>query len=112
MISESELIAVTGRVEIRLLHEWIEIGLVAPKRGETGYLFDEVDVARVHLLCDLSFDMGVGHESLPIILSLVDQLHRAHHSLRALAAAIAEQPEAIKSTITLSAQRTLGGRDE
>ena len=69
MISESELIAVTRRLEVRVLHEWIDMGLVSPLRGEAGYLFDEVDIARVHLVCDLSFDMGVGEESLPIILS-------------------------------------------
>jgi len=112
MISESELIGRIGRLEIRVLYEWIEMGLVAPHRSEAGYLFDEADVARINLVCDLSFDMGVGHESLPIILSLIDQLHRTRHSLRALADAIAEQPEDVKSLITARAQRTLTGRED
>ncbi len=111
MIDETELIAVTRRLEVRVLHEWIDMGLVTPQRGEAGYLFDEMDVARVNLVCDLSFDMGVGQESLPIILSLIDQLHRARHSLRAFAAAIEAQPESVKVEIKGAARRTLFPED-
>jgi chaperone modulatory protein CbpM len=109
MISERELIAATGRLEVHLLHEWIEMGLVAAHRGEAGYLFEEVDVARVHLVCDLCFDMGLDRESLPVVLSLLDQLHSTRHSLKALAAAVAEQPDEIRTAIESRARRVLGG---
>ncbi len=112
MIDETELISVTRRLEVRVLHQWIDMGLVTPRRGETGYLFDDLDVARVNLVCDLCFDMGVGQESLPIILSLIDQLHRTRHSLRALAAAIESQPEGVRLEITGRAQRTLFPEDK
>lgn len=113
MIDETELITVVRRLEVRVLHTWIEEGLVAPRKAERGYLFDEADVARVNLICDLCFDMGVGPESLPIILSLIDQLHRTRHSLKALAAAIEAQPEGVRSEITVHAKRVLGvGEDE
>src|SRR5262245_50614265 len=112
MIKEAELIAVTRRLEVRVLHEWIDMGLVTPQRGAAGYLFDEMDVARVNLVCDLCFDLGVGEESLPIILSLIDQLHRTRHSLKALASAIESQPEAVKSEITGKARRALFPEDK
>jgi chaperone modulatory protein CbpM len=109
MIGERELIDAIGRLEARMLHDWIEMGLLSPHRGSAGYLFDDADVARIHLVCDLRFDMGVGEESLPVILSLVDQLHGTRHTLKALAAAIAEQPEEIRVTITTRAQGVLKG---
>jgi chaperone modulatory protein CbpM len=109
MISESELIAAIGRLEVRVLHEWIEMGLLAPHRDAGGYLFDDADIARVNLVCDLSFDMGVGEESLPVILHLIDQLHGTRHTLKALTAALAEQPEEIRVTITTRARHVLRG---
>ena len=109
MISESELIAAIDRLEARVLHEWIEMGLLSPHRGDAGYLFDDVDIARVHLVCDLRYDMGLGEESLPVILNLVDQLHGTRHTLKALAAAISEQPEEIRVTITTRARHVLKG---
>jgi chaperone modulatory protein CbpM len=111
MISESELIAAIGRLEARVLHEWIEMGLLSPHRDAAGFLFDDVDVARVHLVCDLSFDMGVGEESLPVILHLIDQLHGTRHTLKALTAAVAEQPDEIRVTITTRAHHVLRGRE-
>jgi chaperone modulatory protein CbpM len=109
MITESELIAVTRRFDLRELHQWIDMGLISPHRGEEGYLFDDLDVARVRLVCDLAFDMGLGHESLPVILNLLDQLHGTRHTLKALAAAVAEQPEEIRITITTRARHVLKG---
>lgn len=99
MIRESELIARIGRLEIEVLRQWVDLGIIEPRRDERGYVFDAVDVARVHLVCDLHYDMGLGHESLPTILSLVDQLHKTRHSLRALSAAVAEQSEDVKVVI-------------
>lgn len=111
MIGERELIAATRRLEVHILHEWIELGLVKPLRGESEYLFDEADVARVQLACDLCFDMGIGHEALPVILALVDQLHRTRHSLRALSAAVGEQPDHVKEEIHVSIRRRLRPQD-
>ncbi len=85
------------------------MGLLSPHRGDAGYLFDDVDIARVHLVCDLRYDMGVGEESLPVILNLIDQLHGTRHTLKALTAAIAEQPEEIRVTITTRARHVLKG---
>jgi hypothetical protein len=44
--------------------------------------------------------MGLEHASLPVILSLIDQLHDARHYLRKLTRAVTEQPEAIRQEIT------------
>ena len=89
MIRETELIAQFTVLERRVLTTWIEEGVIAPERDDEGYMFDQVDESRVALACDLHYRMGLEHASLPIILSLIDQLHDARHHLRALTRAVA-----------------------
>jgi chaperone modulatory protein CbpM len=100
MIRESELIAQFTYLERHVLLTWIEEGVIAPHRDEEGYLFDQVDESRVALAYDLHYRMGLDHPSLPVILSLIDQLHDARHHLRALTRAVAGQPETIRQDIT------------
>jgi chaperone modulatory protein CbpM len=99
MIRETELFAHFASLERQVLLTWIEEGVVAPERDEQGYLFDQVDESRVALACDLHYRMGLDHASLPVILSLIDQLHDTRHHLRSLTQAISEQPEAIRQEI-------------
>ena len=100
MIRENELIAQFEYLERQVLLTWIEEGVIAPHRDEEGYLFDRVDESRVSLACDLHYRMGLEHVSLPVILSLIDQLHDARHHLRTLTRAVAEQPEEVQQEIT------------
>ena len=100
MIRETELIAQFMYLERHVLLTWIEEGVIAPHQDEEGYLFDRVDEARVALACDLHYRMGLDHASLPVVLSLIDQLHDARHHLRALTRAVAEQPGLIQQEIT------------
>jgi chaperone modulatory protein CbpM len=107
MIRETELIAHFTVLERQVLLTWIEEGVIAPHRDEEGYLFDQIDESRVALACDLHYRMGLEHASLPVILSLIDQLHDARHHLRTLTHAVAEQPEAVRQEIT---RRMAGSR--
>jgi chaperone modulatory protein CbpM len=100
MIREGELIARFTYLERHVLLAWIDEGVIAPHRDAQGYLFDRVDESRVALACDLHYRMGLEHASLPVILSLIDQLHDARHHLRVLTRAVAEQPESIQHEIT------------
>ena len=100
MIREGELIAQITVLERHVLLAWIDDGLIAPHRDEAGYLFDRLDQSRVALACDLHYRMGLEHASLPVILSLIDQLHDARHCLRAMTLAVAEQPDDVQQDIT------------
>jgi len=108
MITERELIARLARLGAETLHQWIEMGLVTPHRDAGGYVFDDLDEARVALVCDLHYGMGCEAESLPVILRLIDQLHQTRHSLRAISAAVAEQPDEIRVAITTRTRIVLG----
>jgi chaperone modulatory protein CbpM len=109
MIRETELIAQFTYLERQVLLIWIEEGVVAPIRDEDGYLFDGIDESRVALAYDLHYRMGLDHASLPVILSLIDQLHDARHHLRTLSRAVAEQPEMVQQEITRRVTRHSGG---
>lgn len=112
MITERELCERLRCLDVEVLHRWIELGLVAPQRDAGGLLFDDVDEARVALVCDLHYGMGLDHESLPVILSLVDQLHQTRHSLRAIATAVSEQPGEVRVAIASRTRIVLGGRSK
>jgi chaperone modulatory protein CbpM len=101
MIRETELIEQFTVLERQVLMTWIDEGIIEPERDDDGYLFDPVDESRVALACDLHYRMGLEHASLPIILSLIDQLHDARHDLRTLTRALAEQPEDVRQEILL-----------
>lgn len=113
MIRESQLIAQFACLERQVLLTWIEEGIIAPYRDNDGYLFDRIDEARVALACDLHYRMGLDHPSLPVILSLIDQLHDARHHLRAMTRAVSDQPDTIQQDITVRMvrYRTSAGRE-
>ncbi len=100
MIRETELIAQLSVLKREVLLTWIEEGVIAPHRDDQGYLFDQIDESRIALCCDLHYRMGLEHASLPVILSLIDQLHDARHHLRRLSRAVAGQSEAVQQDIT------------
>ncbi len=108
MISEQQLITRMRCLTVDVLHRWIELGLVKPHLEGSGVFFDDLDEARVALVCDLHYGMGLEDDSLSVILSLVDQLHQTRHSLRAITRAVSEQPDAIRMAITTRTQVVLG----
>jgi chaperone modulatory protein CbpM len=109
MITETEIVARFSRLESHVLQRWIAAGWLKPQENGTGFLFDDADVARTHLLCDLSFDMELRDEELAIVLSLVDRLNSTRTMLRALTVAVQGQPEAVRDAILAEMRVLLGG---
>jgi chaperone modulatory protein CbpM len=108
MITETEIVARFGRLEAHVLQRWIAAGWLKPQENGAGFLFDEADVARTHLLCDLSFDMELRDEELAIVLSLVDRLNGTRTMLRALTAAVQSQPAEIREAILAETRANIG----
>ncbi|MCX7370856.1 MAG: hypothetical protein NTW56_00190, partial [Alphaproteobacteria bacterium] len=67
-------------------------------------------VARLTLLVELHVTLELDEEAIPLVLSLLDQLYDARRALRALTAAIEEQPEPVLRAVLDAAQRH--SRDE
>jgi chaperone modulatory protein CbpM len=77
-----ELLA-EAELEVETVTMWIEAGWILPRQGEKT-TFTEIDVARVRLIRDLTHEMGVNDEGVPIILDLIDQLHGLRRAMRDL----------------------------
>jgi chaperone modulatory protein CbpM len=106
MISDKQLCELIGALEAHMLHQWVEAGLVRA-HGREPLQFDDDDVARVHLICELHYELAVDDEALPMVVSLMDQLYSLRRSARALSAAIAEEPDDIRARITQRALDSL-----
>jgi chaperone modulatory protein CbpM len=66
------------------LEEWIARRWVRPVEDEAGVRFEEIDVARVRLIQVLRHEMELDDGAVPVVLSLLDQLHAARRELLAL----------------------------
>jgi chaperone modulatory protein CbpM len=108
MITETEIVARFVRLEVHVLRRWIASGWVRPKESGSGFLFDEADVARTHLICDLSYEMELRDDELAMVISLVDQLNGARSVLRAMAAAVQNQPPQVRDAIMAEMGELLG----
>jgi chaperone modulatory protein CbpM len=108
MISEKELCAMIDRLEAQMLRQWVDAGLVRSAGTAHAMHFEDADVARVRLICELHYDLAVEEETLPLVLSLMDQIYDLRRSSRAIAAAIASEDEEVKRRIAVAAVRWLG----
>lgn len=107
MIGEKDLCAMFARLEADMLREWIDAGLVQGARQGSAISFDEADVARIRLICELHYDLAVEEETLPLVLSLMDQLYDLRRSARALASAIEEEPDEVRVRISAGVVKRL-----
>ena len=71
------------RVDRQILEVWLSAGWLTPER-QPDLRFSDVDIARGHLIRDLSDDFGVNDEGISLILHLVDQIHGLRRSIREL----------------------------
>ena len=78
---EAEKFVVHARIDFHTLETWVEAGWLVPGHVEGRVHYSEVDLARAHLINDLS-GLGVNEAGVPIVLDLVDQLHGLRRALR------------------------------
>ena len=100
-LTEEMVLTEIRRLTRRDLRLWTDEGWVRPAIGETGPIFDEIDVARLRLLCDLRKEMGLTGDAMPVVLSLIDRLHETRRDLRALAEALAAQPADVRHAVAM-----------
>jgi len=62
-------------LKVETLEVWLEHQWLIPDQTSTEITFSDTDVARAHLIHDLTSDFGVNDEGIDVILHLVDQLH-------------------------------------
>lgn len=104
-LSETEVVASVERVTVQRLRHWVRSGWILPGEAGGALVYSEVDVARVRLLCELEEDLAIDEETLPVVLSLLDQIHGLRHELRALARAVEAQPADVRTDIARAFRR-------
>ncbi|MGA3401428.1 MAG: hypothetical protein ABSC95_19610 [Acetobacteraceae bacterium] len=90
------------------LTAWIERGWVQPEPADSGWVFQEIDIARVRLIHDLRHGMDVGEDTIPLVLSLLDQVYELRALLKAVLRAVEAQPEAVQEAIRSHLSRGSG----
>ncbi len=99
MMSFDAVIRLVGDLQAEELRRWIAERWVRPESGSEGYVFHEVDIARVRLIRELRYELAIDEEAMPVVLQLLDQVYALRRRLRAVAAAIEEQPEAVRAAL-------------
>jgi chaperone modulatory protein CbpM len=94
-----DVVRAVGRVEAGEVRTWIERGWVLCAEMEPAPRLRPIDQARVALIRDLTRDLGLDDEAVPVVLSLVDQVHGLRRRLDALAAAVDAEPADVRAAI-------------
>lgn len=81
------------------LRLWIEQRWVLPVKQEDSFVFDDVDLARARLIRELRVDLMVNEEAIPVVLSLLDQVHALRRALASINAAIDKASPTAKGEI-------------
>ena len=101
------VIALFPDLDARELDAWIEQHWVQPEHGlDDGPVFREIDIARVHMIYDLRRRLDVHEETMPLVLSLLDQVYELRRNLKAVTRALDDQPGDIRAAVL----RAIGGK--
>ncbi len=92
MMNFDAVIRLVGTIEATELERWIAERWVRPDRSGGGYVFREVDVARIRLIAELKGELEVTEGDLPLVLNLLDQVYALRRHLRLLSDALEAQP--------------------
>jgi len=99
MMRADELVAAIAALEMADLEAWVREALVAAEDEAGTLVFSDSEAARVRLIASLRYDMEVETGTLPVVLSLMDQLYETRRRLNALGAAVAAQENAVREAI-------------
>jgi len=104
MTPMDELVATIAALRREDLEHWMRETLIAPLPQSPGtsirtWYFSESECARIRLICTLHYDLEVASDTLPLILSLLDQLYASRNRLDALSRAISAQPPDVRDAI-------------
>ncbi len=82
------------------VEQWIDRAWLRAEGPPGQYRFQDIDVARVRLIRELHNDLGIDDETLPVVLSLIDQLYAARRQMHKLRRAVEEAaPDEVKQAI-------------
>jgi chaperone modulatory protein CbpM len=99
MIRIDEIVEHVDVLQRSDLDLWISDALISPQEDAGILVFSEMECARIRLICTLHYELEIDSETLPVVLSLVDQLYRTRQNLLKLTAAVGAQDKAVQTAI-------------
>ena len=99
MMTFDEVLAAVRPLEAEELRLWIAQRWVLPERRDGEYRFGNVDLARIRMIHDFRYTLNVAPDTLPVVLSLLDQLYATRSRMRAVIDAINALPPETRQTI-------------
>lgn len=87
------------RIERVQLQAWIEQRWIRPATTPAGYVFDEIDEARITLIQEMQGVFMVNDDALEMMLSLLDQLYATRKALRRIEEVMEALPQPIREQI-------------
>lgn len=91
-LTERELVETVEELTLRRVRVCVRKGWVVPREADGETVYDEIDVARLRLICHLKDEIRLDEQSLAMVLALMDQVYGLRRELRRLGEAVERQP--------------------
>lgn len=91
-MTKQEFLTSSG-LQMQVLEFWLEQRWLIPEETAGELRFQEIDMARAHLIRGLKDDIGANDEGIDVILYLVDQLHGLRRALADLRLQMGGSPD-------------------
>lgn len=108
MISIEDLVTAISALQRGDLETWIREELVLPKQEAGALFFTDMECARVRLICTLHYEIDIEADTLPVVMSLVDQLYNTRQRFQSLTAAVAAQNKNVQAAIIATMESNSG----
>lgn len=99
MTRAEDLVAAITALQPDDLETWVRDELVVPKLEAGSLVFSEMECAKVRFICTLHYELEIDADTLPVVLSLVDQLYDTRQRLLLLASAVTAQDKTVQEAI-------------
>lgn len=102
---EEVLEIMEARIDRAMIEDYIARQWLRPVSSDAGWRFEEIDIARLELVCHLTQDIEINDEGMDVVLPLLDQLYSTRVHMQKLHNAISEQPPEVQTEILLFIQQ-------
>ena len=108
MMRVDDLVAAIAVLQRSDLEDWIREELIVPRQEAGAPLFSDMEYARVRLISTLHYELEIDADTLPVVLSLIDQLYDTRQKLLLLTTAVAAQDKTVQEAIIGAMERMAG----
>ena len=99
MMSVDDILAAISALQRSDLETWIREEMVVPRQEAGALVFSEMELARIRMICTLHYELEIDVDTLPVVLSLVDQLYDTRQKLLSITAAVTAQDKSVQAAI-------------